>query len=90
MHVHKLRFICSVFRDIWSIPFFAFGLQYSQIHLSRQKKLAYFLEGDILQGVLLKRDSQGEVAQMLIFFYKALLQYQSSIDNFPVSTLAVL
>lgn len=68
VHVHKLRFICSVFRDIWSIPFFAFGLQYSQIHLSRQKKLAYFLEGDILQGVLLKRDSQGEVAQMLIFF----------------------
>lgn len=68
VHVHKLRFICSVFCDIWSIPVFAFGLQYSKIYLSRQKKLAYFIEGDILQGVLLKH-SQGEVAQMQIFFF---------------------
>lgn len=39
--------------------FVIFGLflfvQYSEIHFNRQKKLSDFLEGDILQGVLLKK-----------------------------------
>lgn len=51
VRVHKLRFICSVFCDIWPIPFFS----HLQFRLSRQKKLAHFLEGDILQWGVIKK-----------------------------------
>lgn len=53
VHVHKLRFICSVFYYMQSISF----VQYS---VDRKKSYHTFFK--------VKKNSQGEVAQMLIFF----------------------